>query len=48
MIQHYRGKQKALALQHLKDEGFKPYSREIFHSVPTFALSYLLLSHKGF
>ncbi len=42
MIQHYRAKQKALALQYLNNEEFKPSSGGIFHSVPTFALSYLL------
>ena len=42
MIQHYRTKQKALALQYLENRDFKPSSGEIFHSVPTFALSYLL------
>jgi len=43
MIQHYRTKQKALALQYLENEDFKPSNEEIFHSVPTFALSYLLI-----
>ena len=43
MIQHYRTKQKALALQYLENEDFKPFKEDIFHSVPTFALSYLLL-----
>ena len=42
MIQHYRTKQKALALQYLENDGYKPSNEEIFHSVPTFALSYLL------
>ncbi len=42
MIQHYRKKQKALALQYLKNEDFKLSNDDIFHSVPTFALSYLL------
>src|SRR3989344_5224242 len=42
MIQHYRTKQKTLALQYLENEDFKPSNEEIFHSVPTFALSYLL------
>ena len=44
MIQHYRTKQKALALQYLENEGFKPSNEKIFHSVPTFALSYLLIT----
>ena len=35
MIQHYRSKQKALALQYLKNEGFGPSNDIIFHSVPT-------------
>jgi len=43
MIQHYRRKQKTLALQYLENEDFKPSSEDVFHSVPTFALSYLLL-----
>jgi len=42
MIQHYRTKQKALALQYLKNNGYRPSADDIFHSVPTFALSYLL------
>jgi len=42
MIQHYRTKQKALALQYLENEDFKPSNETVFHSVPTFALSYLL------
>lgn len=42
MIQHYRSKQKTLALRYLKNEEFKPSTKEIFHSVPTFSLSYLL------
>ena len=42
MIQYYRTKQKALALQYLENEEFKPSNEEVFHSVPTFALSYLL------
>lgn len=42
LIQHYRRKQKALALQYLKNEEYKPYSVKIFHSVPTYSLSYLL------
>ena len=46
MIQHYRTKQKALALQYLENENFKPSSKDIFHSVPTFALSYLLTNQK--
>ena len=45
MIQHYRTKQKALALQYLENGDFKPSNEEIFHSVPTFTLSYLLLKH---
>ncbi len=44
MIQHYRTKQKALALQYLENKEFKPSSEDIFHSVPTFALSYLLIT----
>src|SRR3989344_5012824 len=44
MIQHYRTKQKALALQYLKNDTFKPSNGDIFHSVPTFALSYLLIN----
>jgi|TARA_B100001971_G_C18082826_1_gene479245 DNA-directed RNA polymerase subunit RPC12/RpoP len=44
MIQHYRRKQKALALQHLQNDTYRPSNKEIFHSVPTFALSYLLFS----
>ena len=47
MIQHYRTKQKALALQYLENEDFKPSNEEIFHSVPTFALSYLLEIQKS-
>ncbi len=39
IIQHYRTKQKALALQYLENEDFKPSIKDIFHSVPTFALS---------
>jgi len=35
-------KQKTLALQYLENEDFKPSNEEIFRSVPTFALSYLL------
>src|SRR3989344_5493006 len=46
MIQHYRRKQKTLALQYLENEDFKPSNEEIFHSVPTFALSYLLENAK--
>ncbi len=46
MIQHYRSKQKALALQYLKNDGLKLSNEGIFHSVPTFALSYLLLINK--
>jgi len=42
MIQHYRTKQKTLALQYLEKEDFKPSNEHMFHSVPTFALSYLL------
>jgi len=42
MIQHYRNKQKTLALQYLKNDTYSPSNEEIFHSVPTFALSYLL------
>ena len=42
MIQYHRTKQKALALRYLKNEEFKPSTDKIFHSVPTFALSYLL------
>jgi len=42
IIQHYRRKQKTLALQYLKNDGFKPSNEVIFHSVPTFAPSYLL------
>ena len=47
MIQHYRTKQRVLALQYLKNEEFKPSTDEIFHSVPTFALSYLLSPPKS-
>src|SRR3989338_2349971 len=46
MIQHYRRKKKALALQYLENEDFKPSSGNIFHSVPTFALSYLLQTYE--
>ena len=46
MIQHYRTKQKALALQYLENEDFKLSNEEIFRSVPTFALSYLLIAQK--
>src|SRR3989344_5923607 len=42
MMQYYRTKQKALALQYLENDEFKPSSEDVFHSVPTFALSYLL------
>src|SRR3989344_476449 len=43
IIQYYRTKQKNLALQYLENEDFKPSSEDVFHSVPTFALSYLLV-----
>ena len=43
MIQHYITKQKALALQYLENEEFKPSNENPFHSVPTFALPYLLV-----
>jgi len=46
MIQHYRTKQKALALQYLENDDFKPSRDDMFHSVPTFALSYLLQEKK--
>jgi len=42
MIQHYRTKQKALALRYLENKDFKPSSEDMFHSVPIFPLSYLL------
>jgi len=42
MIQHYRTKQKALALQYLENEEFKSSNQDIFHSVATF-LHYELL-----
>jgi len=42
MIQHYRTKQKTLALRYLKNDTYSHSTDEIFHSVPTFALSYLL------
>ena len=42
MIQYYRRKQKALALQYLKNKQYQPSTDDIFHSVPTFALSDLL------
>lgn len=44
MIQHYRGKQKALALQYLKNDPYSHSNDNLFSSVPTFALSYLLNS----
>jgi len=44
MIQHYRIKQKALALQYIENEDFKSSNEHMFHSVPTFALSYLLIA----
>ncbi|MDP2907146.1 MAG: hypothetical protein Q8O03_04355 [Nanoarchaeota archaeon] len=47
LIQHYRRKQKALALQYLKNDEYKPSSAEIFHSVPTYSLSYLLVVTKN-
>src|SRR3990167_8901931 len=46
MIQHYRRKQKTLALQYLENEDFKPSNEHMFHSVPTFALSYLLKTYE--
>ncbi len=46
MIQYYRTEQKALALQYLKNEEFKPSTDDIFHSVPTYSLSYLLINKK--
>ena len=42
MIQHYRSKQKTLALQYLENEGFEPFNDNPFSSVPTFALSYMI------
>ena len=47
MIQHYRTKQKILALQYLENDDFKPSNEKIFHSAPTFALSYLLGQKKS-
>lgn len=44
MIQYYRRKQKALALQYIENEEFKPSNEDAFHSVPTFALSRLLIN----
>lgn len=42
MIQHYRKKQKELALLYLRNNQYSPSNSNTFHSVPTFALSYLL------
>ena len=42
LIQHYRKKQRELALQYLKNGDFRPCKDRIFHSVPTFAPSDLL------
>ncbi|PIN80702.1 hypothetical protein COV16_00435 [Candidatus Woesearchaeota archaeon CG10_big_fil_rev_8_21_14_0_10_34_8] len=47
IIQHYRTKQKALALKYLKNDGLNPQNEQIFHSVPTFALSFLLYLSKN-
>jgi len=46
MIQHYRIKQKALALQYLQNDAYSPSSDNPFHSVPTWPLSCLLLLQK--
>ncbi len=43
MIQHYRSRQKALALQYLINEDYSPSTAQIFHSVSTYPLSCLLL-----
>lgn len=48
MIQHYRTKQKALALQYLSNDTYSPPSDNPFYSVPTLPLSYLLLAQKTF
>src|SRR3989344_6428380 len=42
MIAYYRKKQKALALDYLKNNKYKPCNSEIFNSVPAFALCELL------
>ena len=42
-IQHYRRRQRELALEYLKNGDFRPCKGQIFHSVPTFAPSDLLV-----
>ncbi|MFH1332782.1 MAG: hypothetical protein ABIH53_00920 [archaeon] len=42
IIQHYRSKQKALALHYLRNEEYSPSTPKNFHSVSTNSLSYLL------
>jgi len=42
IIRTYRRKQKALALTHLKNTNQEDSNPNIFHSVPTYPLSYLL------
>ena len=42
VIQHYRARQKALALQYLRNDTYSPSSDNPFRSVPTWSLSYLL------
>ena len=42
VIQHYRARQKALALQYLRNDTYSPSSDNPFHSVPTLPLSELL------
>ncbi|MFH1332681.1 MAG: hypothetical protein ABIH53_00385 [archaeon] len=43
MLNEYRKKQKALALLYLRNSDYSLPSDHIFHSVPTYGLSYLLL-----
>ena len=42
LIKYYRRKQKTLALSYLKNKQYKACTINIFHSVPTYSLSYLL------
>jgi len=44
LIKYYRRKQKTLALSYLKNKQYKACNTNIFHSVPTYSLSYLLKS----
>ena len=47
LVRSYRRKQKKLALQFLENEEYKPYINNLFDSVSTFSLSYLLKSKKA-